>query len=43
VAIDGATAIMTVTLKDVEGRNLWSIELAPDEEKRPSGHVLIRS
>jgi alkaline phosphatase D len=43
VAIDGATAIMTVTLMDVEGRNLWSIKLAPDEEKRPSGHMLIRS
>jgi alkaline phosphatase D len=42
-AIDGATAVMTVTLKDVEGRNLWSIELAPEGERRPSGHVLIRS
>src|SRR5262249_34951124 len=29
VAIDGATEVMTVTLKDVEDRALWSIELAP--------------
>ena len=30
VAIDGATQAMTVTLKDVEDRALWSIELGPD-------------
>jgi alkaline phosphatase D len=29
VAIDGATGVMTVTLKDVEGRALWSIGLEP--------------
>jgi alkaline phosphatase D len=29
VAIDGATAAMTVTLKDVENRDLWSATLAP--------------
>jgi alkaline phosphatase D len=29
VAIDGATAAMTVTLKDVENRDLWSVTLAP--------------
>ena len=32
VAIDGATQAMTVTLKDVQDRALWSIELGP----RPS-------
>jgi alkaline phosphatase D len=29
VAIDGASKVMTVTLKDVEDRALWSIDLAP--------------
>ena len=29
VAIDGPTEAMTVTLKDVADRALWSIELAP--------------
>ena len=29
VAIDGASEVMTVTLKDVDDRDLWSIELAP--------------
>jgi alkaline phosphatase D len=29
VAIDGATEVMTVTLKDVEDRNLWSVEIEP--------------
>jgi hypothetical protein len=29
VAIDGVTEVMTVTLKDVEDRALWGIELAP--------------
>ena len=29
VAIDGATAAMTVTLKDVADRALWSITLDP--------------
>ena len=29
VAIDGATEMMTVTLKDVEDRNLWSVDLSP--------------
>jgi len=29
VAIDGASEVMTVTLKDVADRALWSIELAP--------------
>ena len=34
VAIDGASEVMTVTLKDVADRALWSIELAPQAESR---------
>ncbi|HKS61792.1 MAG TPA: alkaline phosphatase, partial [Xanthobacteraceae bacterium] len=29
VAIDGASEVMTVTLKDVADRTLWAIELMP--------------
>jgi hypothetical protein len=29
VAIDGATEIMTVTLKDVDNRALWSVPIEP--------------
>ena len=29
VAIDGATEVMTVTLKDVEDRDLWSVDIEP--------------
>ena len=29
VAIDGASEVMTVTLKDVEDRALWSVNLEP--------------
>jgi alkaline phosphatase D len=43
VAIDGATEVMTVTLKDVEDRNLWSIELAPRMEKWSRGSPSVRS
>ena len=35
VAIDGATGVMTVTLKDVADRNLWSIDLIP-RSSRPA-------
>ena len=35
VAIDGATGVMTVTLKDVEDRALWSIDLAPKPQAHP--------
>jgi alkaline phosphatase D len=31
VAIDGASEVMTVTLKDMEDRALWSIGLEPAE------------
>jgi alkaline phosphatase D len=41
VSIDGPTEVMTVTLKDVEDRKLWSIELEPGMEKwsRGASHV----
>ena len=41
VSIDGTTEVMTVTLKDVEDRKLWSIELEPRMEKwsRGASHV----
>ena len=29
VAIDGATEVMTVTLKDVENRDLWAVSIEP--------------
>ena len=29
-AIDGRTEVMTVTLKDVEDRKLWAIDLVPE-------------
>ena len=29
VAIDGATGVMTVTLKDIDDRALWSTNLEP--------------
>jgi len=29
VAIDGASGVMTVTLKDVADRALWSVQLEP--------------
>jgi alkaline phosphatase D len=43
VAIDGVTAVMTVTLKDVDERKLWSIELAPRMEDRSRGFASVRS
>jgi alkaline phosphatase D len=30
-AVDGASEVLTVTLKDVEDRALWSVELEPDQ------------
>jgi alkaline phosphatase D len=32
VDIDGRTGVMTVTLKDVDNTNLWSIDLMPAGE-----------
>jgi alkaline phosphatase D len=42
VAIDGATAVMTVTLKDMENRGLWAVALAPHEPagRRQMTHAL---
>ena len=42
VSIDGATEVMTVTLKDVEDRKLWSIELEPRMEKWSRGAPPVR-
>jgi alkaline phosphatase D len=41
VSIDGPSEVMTVTLKDVEDRKLWAIELEPRMEKwsRGTSHV----
>jgi alkaline phosphatase D len=43
VAIDGATEIMTVTLKDVGDRNLWSIRLEPASARWSHGPAARRS
>ena len=43
VAIDGESGVMTVTLRDVADRKLWSIDLAPEPDARRMGPVLIRS
>jgi alkaline phosphatase D len=42
VAIDGATEVMTVTLKDVAGEDLWAIKLEPRMEKWSRGFPSIR-
>jgi alkaline phosphatase D len=36
VDIDGKCAVMTVTLKDVDNRDLWSVNLAPQPDLRPA-------
>ncbi len=43
VGIDAATGVMTVTLKDVEDRALWSINIAPRFAKWESTQVAQRS
>jgi alkaline phosphatase D len=35
VDIDGKTEVMTVTLKDVDNRDLWSVDLEPLPDARP--------
>lgn len=35
VDIDGQTGVMTVSLKDVDDSNLWSVDLAPQPDARP--------
>src|SRR5215467_2566096 len=42
VSIDVPSEVMTVTLKDVEDRKLWSIELAPRMEKWSRGAPHVR-
>jgi alkaline phosphatase D len=42
IAIDGATGIMTVTLKDVGDRALWSTNIAPRFGQRDSASLLHR-
>ncbi len=36
VDIDGASAVMTVTLKDVDNRDLWSVDILPQPQARPA-------
>ncbi len=43
VAIDGSTGVMTVTLKDVEDRSLWAVEIAPRVARWSSGFPRARS
>jgi alkaline phosphatase D len=43
VAIDGATEVMTVTLKDVEDRDLWAVKIEPRMEKWSRGAPPLRS
>ena len=42
VAIDGATEVMTVTLKDLAGQDLWAIMLEPRMETWARGSPSIR-
>ena len=39
VDIDGRTGIMTVTLKDVDDRALWSVDIEPQPDARPGRNV----
>jgi alkaline phosphatase D len=41
VAIDGATEVMTVTLKDVDNQDLWSVRIEPRLEKWSRGAASI--
>jgi alkaline phosphatase D len=43
VAIDGATEVMTVTLKDVDNHDLWSVRIEPLLEKWSRGAPPVRS
>ncbi|MCK1266222.1 MULTISPECIES: alkaline phosphatase D family protein [unclassified Bradyrhizobium] len=36
VDIDGRTGVMTVTLKDVDNRDLWSVDIEPQPQTRPA-------
>jgi len=41
VDIDGRTGIMTVTLKDVDNRDLWSVDIEPRPDARPGRIVAL--
>jgi len=41
VDIDGKTGVMTVTLKDVDNRNLWSVDIEPRLDARP-GQIMAQ-
>jgi alkaline phosphatase D len=43
VAIDGATEVMTVTLKDVDGRSLWSVDIDPRRSVPKRDIAAVRS
>jgi alkaline phosphatase D len=43
VSIDGASEVMTVTLKDVEDRALWSTRIEPRMERWSRGAPAVRS
>jgi alkaline phosphatase D len=36
IDIDGQSEVMTVTLKDVDNTSLWSVDIAPQPDARPS-------
>jgi alkaline phosphatase D len=42
VDIDGKTGVMTVTLKDVEDNDLWSVDIAPKPDSRRLQRVTSR-
>ena len=41
VDIDGKTEVMTVTLKDVDNRDLWSVDIEPRPDARP-GRIMAQ-
>ena len=41
VDIDGRTEVMTVTLKDVDNRDLWSVDIEPRPDARP-GRIMAQ-
>jgi alkaline phosphatase D len=41
VDIDGKTEVMTVTLKDVDNRDLWSVDIDPRPDARP-GRIMAQ-
>jgi alkaline phosphatase D len=41
VDIDGNTEVMTVTLKDVDNRDLWSVDIEPRPDARP-GQIMAQ-